>query len=298
MSLSGLPFIHSDAGGFAQGTKDEELYTRWLQMACFSPILRPHGSDIPSEPVYFSDTTQQIVRDFIKLRYSLLPYIYTLTYLASIEGEPIVRPLFYEFPDDTTTYSVGDEYMFGDNILVAPVIEQGQQNRNVYLPEGTAWYGFWHNIKYDGGQWIELETESETIPVFVKAGSFIPFSQTVQTTDNYTTEQLTIRYYPGDSATIDQGLIYNDDGHTFLAHGTKNGYEILNFSAMPDDKTYSFIFESRNYELPLDYEKREIKLEIIGQDVAGNGTDMLTTRFTWKVHSTKRLIVNKNQKQE
>ncbi len=298
MSLSGLPFIHSDAGGFAQGTKDEELYTRWLQMACFSPILRPHGSDIPSEPVYFSDTTQQIVRDFIKLRYSLLPYIYTLTYLASIEGEPIVRPLFYEFPDDTATYSVGDEYMFGENLLVAPVIEQGQEMRQVYLPEGTAWYSFWHNIKYDGGQWIELETEPETIPVFVKAGSFIPFSQTVQTTDNYTTEQLTIRYYPDNITSYNQGFIYNDDGQTYLPHTAETGYEILNFSVTSDNNTYSFIFESRNYSLPLDFSKREIKLEIIGQDVAGSKADMLTTRFAWKVHSKKKLIVNKNQKQE
>ncbi|MEE4260212.1 MAG: TIM-barrel domain-containing protein, partial [Bacteroidales bacterium] len=157
MSLSGLPFIHSDAGGFAQGTKDEELYTRWLQMSCFSPILRPHGSGIPSEPVYFNDTTQRIVRSFMNLRYQLLPYIYTLAYEANTEGTPIVRPLFYEFPEDSITYDLVNEYMFGENILVAPVIEQGKEIIQVYLPSDANWYDYWDNDYYKGGQWIEMK---------------------------------------------------------------------------------------------------------------------------------------------
>ena len=140
--MSGLPFIHSDAGGFAQGTKDDELYTRWVQFSCFTPILRPHGSGVPSEPVYFSEQTQDIVRRFMKLRYSLLPYIYTTATQASVRGYPIIRPLFFDFPDDTTSYNLANQYMFGPNMMVAPVIEKGQEEIEVYFPK-TNWYNFW-----------------------------------------------------------------------------------------------------------------------------------------------------------
>ncbi len=99
--MSGIPYMHSDAGGFAQGEKDDELYTRWLQFAVFTPILRPpHGSGIPSEPVYFNNTTQGIVRHFMKLRYQLLPYIYTQAWKTAETGTPIVVPVFYYYPDD------------------------------------------------------------------------------------------------------------------------------------------------------------------------------------------------------
>lgn len=266
MSLSGLPFIHSDAGGFAQGTKDEELYTRWLQMSCFSPILRPHGSGIPSEPVYFNDTTQRIVREFMKLRYQLLPYIYTLSYEAATEGAPIVRPLFYEFPDDSITYDIGDEYMFGGNMLVAPIIEKGQDIRKVYLPKGANWYDFWNNSKYNGGQWIEIKTELETIPVFIKAGSFIPMVPAVNSTDDYSTEKMTIRYYMDDLTVFNESILYDDDGKTFKSSNDEKGTEFLKLNAFVDDKTDSFIFESRNNNLDLDFVEREINFEVIGLD--------------------------------
>jgi len=136
MSVCGIPFIHADAGGFALGVKDEELYTRWLQFASFTPILRPHGSGIPSEPIFFNKTTRRIVRNFMDLRYRLLPYIYTTAWEAHAKGMPIVRPLFYAFPEDSTAYHTVDEYLFGDDFLVAPVLEPGIKTMKVYLPEG------------------------------------------------------------------------------------------------------------------------------------------------------------------
>jgi len=327
MSLSGLPFIHSDAGGFAQGTKDDELYTRWLQVACFSPILRPHGSGIPSEPVYFNDTTQQVVRDFMKLRYRLLPYIYTLTYQAATEGSPIVRPLFYEFPEDSVAYSIGNEYMFGGNMLVAPVVEQGQKKKKVYLPKGTVWYDFWHYTRYDGGQWIELKTELKTIPIFVKAGSFIPMIKAIQTTDDYSTEYLTLYYYVDDLHTANGDHMYHDDGQTFMMPGKKTGYEILSFTEEKSGNTDSFIFGSRNYDLPLAFKGRTIELKVIGADFpdhvkvklfTNNGNKkyklndlkrtegqqdegfiynrsegILTVRFHWETDSIRHIILEK-----
>ncbi len=264
MSLSGLPFIHSDAGGFAQGTKDEELYTRWLQMSCFSPILRPHGSGIPSEPVYFNDITQRIVRSFMNLRYQLLPYIYTATYQASAEGTPIVRPLFYEFPDDSIAYNIVNEYMFGENMLVVPVIEQGQEMLRVYLPKNVNWYNYWDNVYFEGGQWIEMKTNLETIPIFIKAGSFIPMVPAVNSTDDYSSEKMTILYYVDEKEDFNTSMMYEDDGEIFRSAVAETGYELLDFSSISTDEMELFSFSSANYDASLNYSERHINFEIIG----------------------------------
>jgi alpha-glucosidase (family GH31 glycosyl hydrolase) len=262
MSLSGLPFIHSDAGGFAQGTKDEELYTRWIQMACFSPILRPHGSGVPSEAVYFNDTTQNIVRNFMKLRYSLLPYIYTTTFQAHAEGLPIVRPLFLEFPDDITTFEIENQYMFGEALLVVPITNRNQDSAKIYLPKGNYWYNYWTNEKFEGGQWIIISTNLETIPVFVKAGSFICMADAVNSTDKYSTENLTIKYYASEKPS--NQFMYEDDGTTF---GT---YESKDFSKLMLDAKISDLgilqIEIANegkvyFGMP---EKRKVEFKIIG----------------------------------
>ncbi|MBC8319979.1 MAG: glycoside hydrolase family 31 protein [Bacteroidetes bacterium] len=264
MSLSGLPFIHSDAGGFAQGAKDDELYTRWLQLACFSPILRPHGSGIPSEPVYFNDTTRKIVRDFMKLRYKLLPYIYTLAFEANQFGYPIVRPLFYEFPSDTTCYNIENEYMFGGEILVAPVIENQQKTMQIYLPSGTYWYDFWNNGPYDGGEWISVDVNLETIPIFIKAGSFIPMAEPVNSTDDYSTDVLTFKYYNDTICSTSNYSMFDDDGSTF---GTiENGeIEMITIERKYIDSTiseYRFQSSGGGYDgQPL---SRHIQLELIG----------------------------------
>ncbi len=244
MSMSGLPFIHSDAGGFAQGTKDEELYTRWLQMSCFSPVLRPHGSGIPSEPVFFNDTTQKIVRKFMKLRYSLLPYIYTTASQANVMGYPIVRPLFFDYPDDTVTYNIAVEYMFGPEILVRPIIDQGAKETKVYLPQNK-WYNFWNDKPVKGGRWIKMKTELETIPIFVKDGSFIPLVRPVNSTDNYSSEKLTVRYYPGETGDTSRYTMFEDDGKTF---GTiqKGQFELLNFTGVKNNRNDFFIQMERS----------------------------------------------------
>ena len=262
MGLSGLPFIHSDAGGFAQGTKNEELYTRWLQMSCFSPILRPHGSDIPSEAVYFNDTTQRIVRSFMKLRYSLLPYIYTAAAQSHIDGYPIVRPLFFEFPEDSEAYGIGDQYMFGESILVKPIVSPARDSIKIYLPDGFEWYDFWTNEKFEGGQWIEVDVSLETIPVFVKSGSFIPMTEAVNSTDDYSTENLTIKYYAGDNTDFTEKFMYEDDGKTF---GTFEKGEYLEFYTKLTQKDEAFelaFFTKGKYSgMP---QNRNIELKIIG----------------------------------
>lgn len=264
MGLSGLPMIHSDAGGFAQGAVDNELYTRWLQMSCFSPILRPHGSGIPSEPVYFNDTTKHVVRNFMKSRYKLLPYIYTLAAEAKIHGYPIVRPLFYEFPLDSTTYNIEFEYMFGDDILVAPVVEEGIIDMNVYLPKGVRWYNYFTDIQYDGGKWDNMKLDIETIPIFIKSGSFIPTIPYHPNTDDYNTSELTFTYYFDHSGKNNVYTLFSDDGVTY---GTieDNAYQLITIKRekVSDNKNVYTISKYHNDYLgePL---VKDITLEIVG----------------------------------
>jgi len=263
MSMSGLPFIHSDAGGFAQGTKDDELYTRWLQMACFSPILRPHGSGIPSEAVYFNDTTQSIVRKYMKLRYSLLPYIYDVAATAHINGYPIIRPMLFAFPDDSEAYKADWEYMLGESLLVVPVVEKGQDTIKVYLPKGYDWYDFHTNKKFNGGQWIKQKVELENIPIFVKSGSFVSMVEAVNTTDNYKTDKLIVKYYLAKAESQSEQTLYLDDGKTF-GNYEKGNYSELMFKStyLKDDFELEFSTNSHKYKgMP---SEREIKLVLVG----------------------------------
>jgi oligosaccharide 4-alpha-D-glucosyltransferase len=208
MGMNGLGYIHSDAGGFAQGVRDDELYTRWLQFAVFTPILRPHGSGIPSEPVFWNEKTQDIVRNYMKLRYAMLPYNYTLAWQNTTGGLPLMRPLFYNYPNDTAACRVEDQYLWGESLMVAPVIQKGLKSRSIYLPEGK-WYDFHTGTEYNGNSRMDFPLESGNIPVFAKAGSFIPMAKPVTSTDYYNAGEYFVKYYP---ATESEFIQYEDNG--------------------------------------------------------------------------------------
>ena len=233
-------------------------------MACFSPILRPHGSGIPSEPVYFNDTTKNIVRKFMKLRYQLLPYIYTLAAEAKLHGYPIVRPLFYEFPDDTTAYNIDNEYMFGDDILVVPIVERGQEKQEIYLPKGKKWYNFWNNFLFDGGKSKIINIDLETIPIFVKAGSFIPMVPYFNTTDNYKTSNLTFRYYFDHSIATNTYTMFEDDGITYGTIESGDYRLIVLERKVLSDGEFSYTLESKGHGYKNEPQARNITIEIIG----------------------------------
>jgi len=149
MSMSGIPYVHSDAGGFAGGEGDNELYVRWLQMTAFTPIFRPHGTALyelepgnfsfPSEAALIDEPYRPYARDIIKMRYSFLPYNYTLAYEQTKYGKPLMAPLYYHFPHDNEAVNIQDEFMWGEDILVAPITTKNATERKVYLPEGK-WY--------------------------------------------------------------------------------------------------------------------------------------------------------------
>ncbi|HOW30448.1 MAG TPA: glycoside hydrolase family 31 protein [Bacteroidales bacterium] len=256
MSMSGLGYIHSDAGGFAQGVRDDELYTRWLQFAVFTPILRPHGSNHPSEPVYWSEKTQEIVRNYMNLRYAMLPYNYTLAWQNSTTGAPLMRPLFYHFADDTVTFKIQDEYLWGADFLVAPVIEKGLKSRKIYFPEGE-WYNLNRDMKYAGNQWIDYTLKLEELPVFIRGGSFIPFTDTISTTDHYDASHYTVWYFPQGKSVFEQ---YEDDGKDNFSI-SNNRFEIIRYEGSREDGKTTVTISRKGYWKGMTH-KKHITLKI------------------------------------
>lgn len=237
MSLSGIPYVHSDAGGFGGGEVNPELYTRWLQFAAFTPVFRPHGTalgdldpsvkDVPSEPSFQPEPYKTIVRNIIKMRYAMLPYNYSLAYQQTVLGKPLIRPLFYYDASDTSLLQAQDEYMWGDAFLVAPVTQAGAASRKLYLPKGS-WYNFSTNTIENGAQWITDPVDIARMPLYVKAGSFVPLWQQEQYTSTAAydpTKQITVRYYP--SAESSSYTFFDDDGSSRNSLTTKQYQQVV-----------------------------------------------------------------------
>ncbi len=159
-----------------------ELYTRWFQYAAFLPIMRTHGSRPANEVWSYGKQAEPILEKYLRLRYQLMPYIYSLGYQTWLTGAPFMRALPLDFPDDPKVADLRDEYMFGPAFLVAPVTEQGATSRQVYLPAGADWYNYWTNERVKGGQTITVDAPIDTIPLFVRAGSIIPLGAPVEST--------------------------------------------------------------------------------------------------------------------
>ena len=286
MSLSGLPYTHSDAGGFAAADQaDPELYTRWLQFAAFTPLFRPHGTaledfdksikSIPSEPCFWEEPYKSIVRNYIKLRYQLLPYNYSLSYDQAVLGKPLMRPLYYYSFADSSALKADDEYFWGDNILVAPVTTQGATSRLMYLPAGK-WYSLANNSVTDGGKWISQLADIKQIPVFVKEGSFVPLwmtKDTIKSTESYNSKDITIRYYPSANATT--YVWYDDDGITPRTL-ERADYELVTFKGATAGNKVTIDITTNNPNQYGKKFKRTFKIEFpvalaAGQQVLVNG---------------------------
>ncbi|MEO5500591.1 MAG: TIM-barrel domain-containing protein, partial [Ginsengibacter sp.] len=274
MSMSGVPYIHADAGGFAGGENDQELYTRWLQFAAFTPVFRPHGTavadldinqlNIPSEAALHPEPYRGIVKSFIDLRYSMLPYNYTLGYEQAKYGEPLVRPLFYSSSSDSNLLKASDEFMWGENILVAPVIEKGAAARKLYLPTGK-WVEIFTTKKFEGNQWLNENVSLETIPVFVKEGSFVPFADfskvaKLATTADYDDSKLIVQYYPSGSQSA--YTLFLDDGASKNTLEKKQ-FALINFKGITHGKDVFITIVSSGNEI-IKNKKRVIKLLLPG----------------------------------
>lgn len=231
MAMQGMGYSHSDLGGFAGDYKDAELYQRWLQYGVFQPIYRTHAQEeVPAEPIFWDEKTRENARRYIKLRYALMPYTYTLAYENATQGLPMMRPLFY-MEDNPELFEEKDIYLWGENFLVSPVVEKGAKSQRIYFPKGARWFDYWTGQAYDGGQEINFNVDPENTPVFIKAGSFIPMTPAFQSMKDYTSENLTVHYYHDHSVTKSDGYMYEDDGETNEAY-LKKQYEIVNFESI------------------------------------------------------------------
>ncbi len=231
MGMQGAGYMHSDLGGFAGAMLDDELYTRWLQYGVFQPIFRPHAQDeVAAEPVFREDATKRLAREAVRLRYSLLPYNYTLAFDNNQLGLPLMRPMLYEEPDNEAMRTVASAYLWGNELLVAPITEAGARRKEVYLPKRSAWFDFNSGRRYNGGITAVVPVALDHIPVFVRAGAFLPMVEPVQTTRDYSTAKLTLHYYHDRSVAAGSGKLYDDDGATPQAY-EQGKYELLKFAS-------------------------------------------------------------------
>jgi alpha-glucosidase/alpha-D-xyloside xylohydrolase len=207
----------SDVRGTIGNYEDyPELFTRWFEWGAFQPVMRAHGERNHNEVWSYGKAAEPILEKYLKLRYQLLPYTYSVAYSSYRTGAPYMRALFMDFPQDRKAADISDEYMYGPAFLVAPVTEQGATRRTVYLPAGTDWYNYWTNQRSQGGQTIEVDAPIDTLPLFVKAGSIVPLGSEVESAQQPQTIG-SVRVYPGADGTF---TLFQDDGHTYAYENT------------------------------------------------------------------------------
>ena len=198
MSVSGVPFVGCDVGGF-NDMPSGELYARWLQAAALTPFLRSHsvGWVGNKEAWEFGDEFTKINRASVELRYQFLPYLYSLFREHERSGAPVMRPLWYEFPNDKGTYLIADQYMVGSDILVAPVVKEGMRTRGIYLPVGAEWIDWWTGTKLESGKTHYLQTPLDRLPLFIRVGSVVPTQAVIQHTGEMANAPITLNIAAG-----------------------------------------------------------------------------------------------------
>jgi alpha-glucosidase len=212
MGLSGLDLAGADIGGFAL-SPSPDLYTRWLEAGVFYPYCRTHTSigTRNQDPWSFGNRREEINRGSIELRYHLLPYLYNAFYQSSQTGLPVMRALLLDFPDDAEAVSQENEFLFGQDLLVAPVVKDGEWAWPVYLPAGS-WFDYWSTRTYKGPLHLTVEAPLDRIPLFVRGGAIIPTQEVVQYTEEKPIDPLTFEIYPHGKSSRDY---YEDDGASF-----------------------------------------------------------------------------------
>lgn len=252
LSMCGAPNTGHDVGGFAGPKPDPELFVRWVQNGIFHPRFTIHSwneDGSVNEPWMYPDVLT-IIRDLINFRYQLIPYFYSLFYEAAKNGTPIIRPLVYHFPQDPHCWEESFDFMLGDSILVASVLEPGVKTRTVYLPNGEDWYDFWHGIWYSGGKTITVDTPLETIPLFIRGGGILPMGKPMHYIGEQKDDLRKILLFPHLEKGTGKFTLYEDDGVSF-------GYQNQEFTQL------EFVLESNkdfvdfqiqtlwnNFELP------------------------------------------------
>lgn len=251
LSACGIPYWNSDIGGFftweyPNGVNDaawRQLYLRWMQFGTFTPMMRFHGTGTPREIYQFGSANDgkgdfdQILK-YVKIRYRMLPYLYSTAWQVSQYDKTFMQALPIAFNEDPNGYEINDEYMFGESFLVAPVVTEGNSQRSVYLPAGHKWINFWNGETLEGGQSIVNKGHSDEIPLFVKAGSILPWGPDVQYSTEKNWDNLEIRVYPGENGSF---TLYEDENNNY-------NYENGKYTEIPftwDEATQSLTIGAR-----------------------------------------------------
>jgi alpha-glucosidase len=234
LSLSGVPFVGSDVGGFINDPTNE-MYVRWVQLGAFTPFFRGHAAPKTKahEPFSFNDKAVEYSREAIQLRYKMLPFWYNEIYNSSQTGLPVMRPMFFNYQTDDNCYASDAQYQFmlGENLLIAPVIVSTDKFKKLYLPEGR-WYDLSEKKSVDGGKWLVVEVPLNKIPVYIKQGSIIPMQEVQNYVGEKKIEQLDLLIYPSQKSQL---VFYEDDGATYEYE--KGKYSLTNFSLESNNKS-------------------------------------------------------------
>lgn len=279
-SMSGVPYWTMDIGGFVVPAKFEnpdaaslaewrELITRWSQFGAFVPLFRSHGQFPYREIFNVAPENSPAYKSFLyydKLRYRLLPYIYSLAGATYLDNYTIMRGLVMDFPKDTAVLNIGDQYMFGPSLLINPVYRYKERSRDVYLPQSAGWYDLYSGKWYAGGQRIVAGAPYERMPIFVKAGSIIPFGPALQYTDEKKADTITLNIYTGTDASFnlyeDEGTNYNYEKGAYSIipikynESTKTitvGNRVGGFKGMLQKRIFRFHFISPDNPMTLDF---------------------------------------------
>ena len=306
-TLTGNPNFNTDIGGFfcssyntrgsgsaPKNPQFQELYVRWMQYGLFCPVFRSHGADAPREIWQFGQKGEPVydaIEKMIRLRYRLIPYLYSTAWQVTSDNGSYMRPLFADFAGDKKIWDMTDEFMFGRSILAAPIVDPQYTEEKVirtnamtgwdrqstvdnsqltvdftatksavkYLPKGAAWYDFWTNQKYQGGKTVTLETSLDRVPMFVRAGSILPLGPEMQYVGEKSWDNLEIRVYPGADG---QFTLYEDEGDSY-------NYERGVYATIPfvwKDKTNTLTIGARQGSFPGMLQSRKFTL------VLPNGT--------------------------
>ena len=291
-SLTGNPNFNTDIGGFFCGSYNtrgsgsapknpqfQELYVRWMQYGLFCPVFRSHGADAPREIWQFGKKGEPVydaIEKQIRLRYRLIPYLYSTAWQVTSNNDSYMRPLFSDFASDKNVWNNNDEFMFGRSILAAPIVNpqyteekiirtdamtgwnrqdvkgQKEEGRGIdwtatktvvkYLPKGATWYDFWTNKKYNGGQNVTLSTTLDRVPMFVRAGSILPLGPEMQYVGEKTWDNLEMRVYPGANGSF---VLYEDEGDTY--NYEKGQYTTITFDWNDSKKMLTIGDRQGNY---------------------------------------------------
>lgn len=268
-SASGLPYWTTDTGGFfrpglSQYTDQpyRERFIRWLEFSAFTPLMRVHGYQTDTEFWRFGSQVESIARKYLDLRYQLLPYLYSEAAAVTMKGSTLLRPLVMDFADDPTALEQNYEFMFGHELLVSPVVTPSTDRMNVYLPrDSQGWFNFWTGEHLTGGRTVTVSANLDEIPVFIRAGSILPFGPTEQYASEKNESPIELRIYPGADATFN---LYEDEG-------TNYDYEKGLSSSIPfrwNQQTYQLVIGNRAGAYPGMMKEREFSVRIVGSSAA------------------------------